>query len=97
MMVNDFFQVIIYVLSSVLLGCLIVLVLKLINTVDKTNNILDNIDEKVRSLDGFFEVINKTTSTISSVRDRFLDKLSFVFDKFGRKNKKIKKEDDIYE
>jgi hypothetical protein len=85
-----------YILGSILLACLIVLVLKLINTVDKTNSILDNIEGKVKSLDGLFETIDKTTSTISSIGDRLLDKVSSIFGKFGRK-RKLKEEDDIYD
>lgn len=96
-MVNEFFPILMYILGSILIVCLIVLVLKLINTVDKTNNILDNIEGKVKSLDGFFEAIDKTTSTISSIGDRMLDKVSSIFSRFGRKRKKIKEEDDIYE
>jgi len=96
-MASEVFPIILYILGSILLACSIVLVLKLINTVDKTNSILDNIEGKVKSLDGLFETIDKTTSTISSIGDKLLDKVFSVFGRFGRKRKKLKEEDDIYE
>lgn len=96
-MVNEFFSILMYILGSILLVCLIILILKLINTVDKTNRILDNVEGKVKSLDSLFETIDKTTSTISSIGDRLLDKVSSIFGRFGRKRRKIKEEDDIYE
>ena len=98
-MLETFFPVLMYILGAILLGCLIVLVIKLIYTVEKTNNILDDVEAKIKTLDGFFYAIDKTSSTISSLSDRFFDRILSFASKFrGKKRKKVEKEeDDIYE
>ena len=75
---------------------MVVLIIKLIYTVDKTNEILDNIDTKVKSLDGLFEVIDSTSNAIASLKDRIFDKFFSVLGKVGKKNKK-KEEEEFYE
>ena len=91
-----FFQLLLYILGAALLVVLIVLAIKLVYTVDKTNEILDNVDSKVKSLDGLFEVIDATSNAISSLKDRIFDKFFSVIGKVGRKNKK-KEEEEFYE
>jgi len=96
-MLESFFPTLMYILGAILLVCVIVLVIKLIYTIDKTNSILDDIERKVHSLDSLFNAIDKTTSTISSIGDRILDKVFSIANKFRRKKKIEKEEDDIYE
>lgn len=98
-MLDTFFPILMYILGAILLGCLIVLVIKLIYTVEKTNSILDDVEEKIKTLDGLFYAIDKTSSTISSLSDRIFDKVLGFASRFrGKKRKKIEKEeDDIYE
>lgn len=91
-----FFQLLLYLLGATLLVVLIVLVIKLIYTVDKTNEILDDVDSKVKSLDGLFEVIDSTSNAIASLKDRIFDKIFGVIGKVGRKNRK-KEEEEFYE
>lgn len=93
--VDTVFPIILYILGSILLMSLIVLVLKLIYTVDKTNEILDDVERKVKSFDGLFNAINMTTSTISTIGDRLIEGVSGVVSKIFRRKKK--KEEDIYE
>ncbi len=93
--VDTVFPIILYILGSILLVSLIVLVLKLIYTVDKTNEILDDVERKVKSFDGLFNAINMTTSTISTIGDRLIEGVSGVVSKIFRRKKK--KEEDIYE
>lgn len=93
--VDTIFPIILYILGSILLVSLIVLVLKLIYTVDKTNEILDDVERKVKSFDGLFNAINMTTSTISTIGDRLIEGVSGVVSKIFRRKKK--KEEDIYE
>lgn len=94
---NMIFPIILYILGSVLLVCVIVLIVKLIYTVDKTNEILDNVDRKVKTLDGLFNAIDMTTSTLSSIGDRLIDGIFNFFGKFSKKKKRKKEEDDFYE
>ena len=94
--ITVFFQLLLYASGVAALIALVVLIIKLIYTVDKTNEILDNIDTKVKSLDGLFEVIDSTSNAISSLKDRIFDKFFSVLGKVGKKNKK-KEEEEFYE
>ena len=60
-MLDTFFPILMYILGAILLGCLIVLVIKLIYTVEKTNSILDDVEEKIKTLDGLCYAIDKTS------------------------------------
>ena len=95
---NEALPIILYVLCAVLLVAVIILVTKLIKTVDKTNAILDDVEEKSKSLNGLFYAIDSITDTISSVNDRIVDKLLGFFGKmFGRRKKNEREDDDYYE
>lgn len=90
------FPIMMYVLGSILLVVTIILVIKLIYTVDKANEILDNVEAKVKTLDGFFNTINMTSSAISSIGDRIIGAVAGLLGKFKRK-KKRNEEEDLYE
>ena len=90
------FPIMMYVLGSILLVVTIILVIKLIYTVDKANEILDNVEAKVKTLDGFFNAINMTSSAISSIGDRIIGAVAGLLGKFKRK-KKRNEEEDVYE
>ena len=81
------FPIMMYVLGSILLVVTIILVIKLIYTVDKANEILDNVEAKVKTLDGFFNAINMTSSAISSIGDRIIGAVAGLLGKFKRKKK----------
>lgn len=69
---NEVFPVILYLLGSILLVALIILVIKAIKTLAKVNNVVDDINNKSRKLDGLFDVIDNTTDMISDVSDKFV-------------------------
>lgn len=84
----------IYVLLGVLLVVLIILGMKLIETVNKTNSLLDDIDKKSKSLDGFFTTIDNVTDAFSLVSDTIIDKIAGLFGNvLSRKLKKFKEDD----
>ena len=91
-----FFKLLLYVLGSISLIAIIVLTVKLIYTVEKTNEILDDVNSKVKTLDGLFNAINTTSNAISSIGDRIIDKFFNLVGKIGRKNRK-KEEEEFYE
>ena len=90
------FPIMMYVLGSILLVVTIILVIKLIYTVDKAKEILDNVEANVKTLDGFFNAINMTSSAISSIGDRIIGAVAGLLGKFKRK-KKRNEEEDLYE
>lgn len=91
----EFFPIILYLLGSVLLVILIILGTKLIETVNKTNAILDDAYNKTKSLNGLFNAIDKVTDTLSMLSDNIVGSISNVIGKlFSKKNKKEKNEDE---
>jgi len=92
---HDFLEVMLYILSSILLVVLIILGIKMIITMNKIENVVDNITIKVNKLNGLFNVIDATTDKLSLVSDKMVDSISSLVSKiFDRKKRK---EDDSYE
>ncbi|MDD6879305.1 MAG: hypothetical protein PUD59_03630 [bacterium] len=92
-----FFQGLLYTLGSILLVILIILSLKLINTVDKTNEILNDVHDKVKATEGLFNAINMTSNAISSIGDRIMDKLFSLIGRISKNKRKKNEEDEEYE
>lgn len=90
------FRLVLYILGSISLVTLIILMIKLTYTVDKANEILDDVDSKVKTLDGLFNAISTTSSAISSIGDKIFDKVLGLIGKISKKNKN-KKEEEFYE
>ena len=65
-----FLQLMLYILGSILLIVLIILGIKLIITMNKIENIVDDINGKVRSLNGIFSVIDMTTDKLALLSDK---------------------------
>ena len=87
--------IILYFFGIVLLDILIVLAIKLISTVDKTNQILDNVEEKAESLDSLFTMIDRLTDSLSHVSDVIVSGIiSTISRLFKRKEKKKIEEED---
>lgn len=97
-MLGVVFPTIMYILGSILLVVLIVFIIRAIITLDKVNLLLDDISSKVKSLDGIFNAINTTSSAISAVGDRLLEKVVNIFSKLSSRRKRKKREgEEIYE
>ena len=88
-----YFPIILYVLGSVLLITLIVLCIKLIHTVDKTNKIIDDAYDKAKSLDGLFHAIDSITDTLSSISDSVVGAVTSVAGKLFNRKKKNNEEE----
>lgn len=89
----EFFPIILYLLGSVLLVILIILSAKLIETVNKTNAILDDAYNKTKSLSSLFNAIDAVTDTLNMLSDSVVGSITNVIGKiFNKKNKK-----EIYE
>lgn len=94
--INQLMPIVIYVLLAIFLIFLIILSIKLLTTVDKTNAVLEDIEKKSRSLDGVFSAIDGITDTISSATDRLVDGIANLIGKMVnfRKVKKGEEEDE---
>lgn len=97
----EILPIILYFLGAVLLVVITMLVIRLIDTVDKVNTLLDDIEAKSQSLNGLFDAIDSVGNTISSVNMKVVGTITNVierlFHKRKTKNKKIKEENEDYE
>ena len=85
----EILPVVLYALGSILLVVLIILGIKLIITMNKIENVVDDINGKVKSLNGLFSMIDYTTDKLALLSDRFVDTVSSLIKKvFGRKEEK---------
>ena len=65
---QDILPIVLYCLGIILLTVLIILSIKLIHTVDKTNKILDDAYNKTKSLSGIFTAIDRITDGLNLER-----------------------------
>ncbi len=95
MEILDILQVILYILGSILLIVLIILGIKLIITMNKIENVVDDINVKVNKLNGIFTIIDLTTDKLALFSDKIIDAISTVVRKIFSKKKR--KEEEINE
>lgn len=90
----DALTIILYVLGSILLIVLIVLGIKLIGTLNKIENVVDDINNKVQTLNGFFALIDYITDKVSSVGDTLANLVSSVTNKLFKKKESEENENE---
>ncbi|MEG2457685.1 MAG: hypothetical protein RSB41_02205 [Bacilli bacterium] len=87
--------IIVYFLLIALIIVVIVLGIKLIITMNKVNDVVDDINNKVKSLNGIFSIIDYATDGLSTLTDtvvNFLtEKVFKIFKTDKDKKEKIKK------
>ena len=91
---NTFLPILLYILGIILMVILIILGIKAIQMMDKMDRIMDNIEDKVNSLNGMFAVINKTTDSIDLISSKVV---GVVTNTIGRLFRRKKMEDTYYE
>ena len=83
---TEVLPIILYILGSILLIVLIVLGIKLIITMNKIENVVDDITMKVESLNGFFSIIDMATDKLTMLSDKFVEGVTSLIRKiFNRK------------
>ena len=92
----SFLPIIIYALIIIILVVGIILGIRLINTADKLNDLLDDTKGKVDSLNGLFNVIDFTTDKIANFSDSIINLTSRLVSHVGKKKKKYEEEEDDY-
>ena len=90
---SDILPIILYFLGAVLLIVVIILVSKLITTVDKVNVILDDVEDKSQKLNGLFDSIEKIGDTLSAANNKLTGFIAGVVNKLVKGKKKKKKID----
>ena len=86
----DALTVVLYVLGSILLVVLIILGIKLIITMNKIEVVVDDINKKVKTLDGFFSMIDFTTDKLALLSDRFVDAATSVIRRLFKRKEEEK-------
>ncbi len=89
---NEIFPIILYFLGAVLLIVVIILITRLISTVDKVNILLDDIEDKSQSLNGLFDAIGKVGDTVNAANNRLTGFIAGIASKMFKEKRKKKKE-----
>lgn len=89
----SFLPIIIYILLIIILIIGIILGIKGIITIKKVEKVVDDVNEKVESLNGLFHIVDFTTDKIVSLTDKVVDGLSSLASKLFFRKKKIRKEE----
>lgn len=90
----DFLPMILYILGSILLVVLIILGIKMIGTMNKIDEIADDISTKLKSLNGFFSVIDFTTDKLATITDKVVNGVTALINRMFRRKKKEEYEDE---
>ena len=86
----------VYIFLIIFLVVGIIIGIKLIITMNKVDRIVNNIEEKINSLNGLFNIIEMTSSKITGVYASLIDFIGGIVDKlFLAKNNR--KDDEYYE
>ncbi len=91
----SFLPIIIYILLIIILIIGIILGIKSIITIKKVEKVVDDVNEKVESLNGLFHIVDFTTDKIVMLTDKVVDGLSGMASKifFKKKIKSTKEEE----
>ena len=90
----DVLSIILYILGSILLIDLIILGIKLIITMNKISEITDDISTKLKSLNGFFSVIDFATDKLATITDKFVETVTSLIRRIFRQKKEEEYKDE---
>lgn len=83
--VNTFLVMMLYVLGVILLTFSIILVVKLISTVNRINLMIDDVNNKIAKLDKAFNIVDIITDNLAMISDRLVDGVSGLIRKLFHK------------
>ena len=84
----------IYILLIELIVIGIIIGLRAIETMKKVDKVVDNVNDKVESLNGLFNIVDFTTDKISLITDKVVDGASHFIGSIFKKKKKKDYEDE---
>ena len=92
----SFLPIIIYLLLIVILIVGIIIGIRLINTLNRVDKVVDDANKKLESLDSIFSLFDFITDKISLLSDKLVESISDFFAKkmFKKRNKKVVEERD---
>ena len=89
---SELLPIIIYVLLIVLIILLIIFSVKAIKALDKVQSVVDDVDKKVKTLDGFFNIVGLASDKISYIGDKVSNAISSGIEKIFKSKKKEEEE-----
>ena len=89
MMINitEFLGILLYVSLIVLVIICIILGINLIKTFKKIDKVIDDVDGKMKKVNGVFDIIDKTTDYASSISDKIIGTIANFVGTLLRKKK----------
>lgn len=92
----EFLPIIIYILLIIILIIGIILGVKTIITLNKVEKVVEDVNDKIQTLNGFFHIIDYTTDKIALVTDKMVEGITSLFSKllFSKKKKKQKEKEE---
>lgn len=94
---NEMLPIIIYFPLIVLLVVSIIVGIKLIFTITKVDELIDDVTEKLSSFDRLFNVINFTTDRFGVISETVISFITSKLKKLMKPKRKTKREDEDYE
>ena len=94
---NEMLPILIYFLLIVLLVVSIIVGIKLIFTITKVDELIDDVTEKLSSFDRLFNVINFTTDRFGVISETVISFITSKLKKLMKPKRKTKREDEDYE
>jgi len=85
---NQCLPMLLYFLGAILLVTMIILSIYAIKTVKNLNNLVDDANRKVESLNVFFDILDKSADKIALLNDKLVEK--FFSKIFGKKKEEEK-------
>lgn len=74
--INDLLPILLYVVLIILVIICIVLGIKLIETLNKVDHVIDDVNVKMGKVNGVFNIIDKTTDYASGISDKIINGLT---------------------
>ncbi len=94
---NLFLPVLLYILGIILLIVLIILGIRLIQILNRVDSVIDNVEKKINSFNGFFSIVNKATDGFMMIGDTVIQSILGIFSKIVNRNKNKKNKEESYE
>lgn len=95
---SEMLPIVIYFLLIVLLVVSIIVGIKLIFTITKVDELIDDVTEKLSTFDRLFNVINFTTDRFGVISETIISFITSKLKKLAKpKRRKTKREEDDYE
>ena len=84
----ELLPIILYILLIILVVVAIVFLVRLIKVIGKVDRVVDDVDRKVKKLNGLFEIADRTADTLNMISDKVISGIVGTIHTIFRKRKK---------